>query len=508
MDKEGDVVELSRLRHGLRFWLRRWHRSPLCYVLEMLGDVPTHQQYQILKSFESHNFVAVKSGHGIGKSRLIGWLVNWWLDTRGKMCPITGAGGDQLTVTTWKEIVGVCQNKWPFFRDKYVCLTEKMFNREDSSRALAVLRTARSDNNDALQGFHDCFFVIDEGSGVRDEIFEVASGAMGDPGNYGFMAGNPTKTSGYMYNAFRGESFWHCLTFSSEDSISEEEYEYPYVDPMGEIRMIKVHGRQTRQWIENMRRTYGIGSNVYRYRVLGEFAQKSGDYVIPEANLREVLSGDLLVGDGVTRMGVDPAWMGEDDTGVVIRRGSVVVHAESWHGFDLVESFHRIRVLFSEWKVDWIHVDAIGVGAGLYDMLNHAEHGGRIGYPVLRVMASGAAPVDSDAQCGSMRDWLWWRSRQFFRENEVRFSNGLNDAHMKQLLDELRNPTYRIKNGKIVAESKDELKKRGLKSPNLADALNLTFYGDADMFRKRYMSGTSLLRGGRKRMDVLNWKSL
>ena len=65
------------------FWLKRWRRSPLAYVLEAVGDLPTHQQAEILKSFEHHNFVAVKSGHGIGKSRLVGWLVNWWLDTRG-----------------------------------------------------------------------------------------------------------------------------------------------------------------------------------------------------------------------------------------------------------------------------------------------------------------------------------------------------------------------------------------------------------------------------------------
>jgi hypothetical protein len=88
--------EIVRVEKSLCFYLRRWYRSPLAYVIEHIGDIPTHQQAQILKAFEHHNFVAVKSGHGIGKSKLTGWLVNWWLDTRGKRAPITGAGGDQL----------------------------------------------------------------------------------------------------------------------------------------------------------------------------------------------------------------------------------------------------------------------------------------------------------------------------------------------------------------------------------------------------------------------------
>ena len=97
MDREEHpsvLGDLSSLRDDFCFWLRRWYRSPLAYVIEMVGDVPTHQQASILRAFERHRFVAVASGHGIGKSRLMGWLVNWWLDTRGKIAPITGAGGD------------------------------------------------------------------------------------------------------------------------------------------------------------------------------------------------------------------------------------------------------------------------------------------------------------------------------------------------------------------------------------------------------------------------------
>jgi len=502
-------LEIRGIRRSLRFWLRRWYRSPLDYVVEMIGDVPTHQQAEILKAFESHRFVAVASGHGIGKSRLMGWLVNWWLDTRGKIAPITGAGGDQLTVTTWKEIAGVCSSKWPFLASRYNCMTEKLVSREDPTHAMAVLRTARADNNDALQGFHDCMFFIDEGSGVRDEIFEVAAGAMGDPGNFGFMAGNPTKTSGYMYNCFHGKTFWHCLQFSSEDSIAGREYEYPYIDPMGELRMLKCEGRQTWEWIENMRDTYGVSSNVYRYRVLGQFAQMGADYIVPDSYMDGIWTRrEAGAVKYQRRMGVDPAWMGDDDTGVVVREGDRILHAESWHGFDLVESFDRIRILFHEWKCDWIHVDAIGVGAGLYDMLNHAVYRDRVGYPVVKVMASASAPEDSEAPCKTLRDWLWWRCRQYFRTKHPCFAGLDGEEGFIQLKREIGEPTYRIANGKVVAESKDEMKKRGLKSPNLADALNLTFYGDHETFTDNRMTTSRLASQLRMKRRPLNldWK--
>ena len=80
----------------MAFWLKRWYRDPLSYVIECIGDIPTHQQAEILKAFQHHNFVAVKSGHGIGKTRLEGWITNWWLDTRALRVPITGPAADQL----------------------------------------------------------------------------------------------------------------------------------------------------------------------------------------------------------------------------------------------------------------------------------------------------------------------------------------------------------------------------------------------------------------------------
>ncbi len=498
--------ESERLAASMRFWLKRWARSPLSYVVECLGAVPTHQQSQVLKAFEHHRFVAVRSGHGIGKSKLTGWLVNWWLDTRGKRAPITGAGGDQLEDVVWPEVVSACESKPAWLASKYRSAAGELRYWPAPENWRAILRTTRLDNNDALQGFHDCMFFIDEGSGVKDGVFEVASGALGDPGCYGLMTGNPTRLSGYFYRVFHGKSFWYPLAFSSEDSIAEEEYRWPYVDPLGNIVMMRCHGRQTREWVENMRQEYGLNSNVYRYRVLGEFASASGDSLVEGRDLSRVEYQNLQPKQGVRRMGVDPAWTGDDDTGVVVREGDAILYATSWHGFDLVESFQRIRLLFQEWECDWLHIDCIGVGAGLYDMFRHSQYGMRMGWPVVRVMASERAPEDGDAACRTLRDWLWWKARKFFKKHHVVHS--CEGSSWEALSAELSAPGYAYKSGQIIAESKEDMRKRGVRSPNMADALNLTFYGDFETFKVRYMTtGELQARLRRKRPPVRSWKT-
>jgi hypothetical protein len=223
---------------------------------------------------------------------------------------------------------------------------------------------------------------------------------MGDPGAFGFLDGNPTRLSGYMYNVFHKKTRWFTLSFSSENSLADEEYEYSYIDPMGNIRMIKTHGRQTRKWLADMREEYGLTSNAYRVRVLGEFANVGRDQLIEERWLAGVNQISDVRGEDMKsirkhkrRMGIDPAWTGDDDTGVVIREGEKILHVESWHGFDTVESFARAKVLFDEWDCDYVHVDTVGVGAGVFDNFNHAMFHGRMGYPTVKVDCSASAPA-------------------------------------------------------------------------------------------------------------------
>jgi hypothetical protein len=502
-----DGKALDGLHSELAFWLKRWSRCPLAYVIECVGDTPSHQQAAILNALAVHPFVAVRSGHGIGKTRLMGWVANWYMDTRWDpsralhRVPITAGSRDQLEDAIWPEVVGVANRKWPWLRDRYSILSDRMVCRESPDAWFTTLRTARRETPDALQGFHECFFLIDEGSAVPDEVFQVARGAMGDPGSMGLMTGNPVRLDGYFHEVFHNaRSAWHCLHFASDDSLYEHEYSYPYVNPFGEVERVTVRGRQTTRWVEEMREEFGERSATYLVRVKGEFARVDADLIIDPSGLAAVWT--LPKFDDASHpvlMGVDVARMGADDTAVVIRQGRNILHCQSWHGHDLVESRRRIEVLQAEWKAKRILVDVIGNGSGLYDELRHR------GYPAAAVDVATPALDDGDARCHRLRDSLWWRARQYFRRG-VHFAGGAQDREWQGLAKELGAPTYDARSGVVKVESKDDLKKRHVPSPNRADALIHTLFED---FRIHEHVKTPKPTARRKHRDARRmWKVL
>lgn len=497
-----DVKQIEFAECGLLFWFRRWYRSPLLYVIEYLNESPTHQQAAILKAFERHRFVAVASGHGIGKTRLESWMTHWWLDTRGKRCPITGGSGGQLDDIVWAEIIQTNGIKWKFIQDQYEVTSDELRCKWNKDNHKVVKRTTRMENPDALQGFHDCFFILEEASGIPDKIFEVAKGAFGDPGNYGLMIGNPTKTSGYMYKVFHShKTFWFRLQFSSENSMSDTVYRYSYVDPFGDVKWVAVRGRQEREWIENLKEEYGEFSNIYKYRIKGEFANASGDNVIDRCMTDSVWDGGLH-DDATCKkiMGVDVAREGDDDSAVVIRQGRNILHAESWHIPDTVLLSERIKLLQEEWHCDDINIDTIGVGGGVFDILYHA------GFPVHGIDANSKAPEFGfgKVKFRRLRDYLWWQSRHFYRTQTVRYAETSKKSEFERLRTELSEPLYEIDcSSRVCVEQKLDLKKRGIRSPNLADAHNMTLFGDNtyhDIFGERTK------RLVKKKTSRVSWK--
>jgi phage terminase large subunit len=469
----GTPVDVKLLTAKARLYLARWKRDPVAYVMEAVGETPTHQQAALLRALVKHKFVAARSGHGVGKSRALAWLIHWYLDTHyldGIPCrvPCTGAGSGGLADVLWSEVAGVLAKKAGWLRDQWVLNQDRLYSRELPKQWFAVLRVARRENPDALQGFHQCMYVIDEGSGVDDDVFEVAQGAMGDEGSLGVMTGNPTRLDGYFWKVFHKPSMWQRLHFPSTESLTDTEYVWKYTRPDGEVVDVKVRGRQTRAWSEAMKSEHGEASSAYRVRVLGEFGVTDYDSIIAGSDVAEVWKRNVCdrKKTGLRVMGVDPARYGEDTTGLVVAEGTRVLFAEEWGGSDTVVSAERARTRFLEWECDEVYIDANGVGAGVADNLRH------MGVKAIGVMVSEKPPEDGDASCGILRDWLWWKLRTWFRRLPVQFGGTEQAEAWRKLGLELPQAGYRYgTKGQIQVESKEDMRKRGVPSPNLADAL-------------------------------------
>jgi phage terminase large subunit len=467
----------------------QWRNDPVRYVVERLGLQPTWQQQQILEALIPEGAkVTVRSGHGIGKSGVAAAAVWWFLETRNfARVPCTAPASHQLKDILWGELA-----KWLRKAEDLSCqrgdhprlwlsslfrLTkDRLHDRGAPDEWFAAARTSGKDNPEALQGFHSgdltvsddghgvtqqasgaILFVIEEASGVYEPVFEVAEGALSSRGARVLMLGNPTRNTGSFassHKQHRGE--YRALHFRSQES--------PLVDPDYRPRLV---------------RTFGEGSNVVRVRADGEFPRQDDDTLVAIELTEAALARERPpVVSATRRLGVDVARFGDDRTVLLLRQGSVVDRIAVYAKQDTMVTVGHVVHAVQAWRAAEVYVDVIGVGAGVYDRLAELQREKKLAATVLAVNVAEAAPdrpTDQDAQGKTLRDDLWLKTAAWLRDESPVFAAD-RDA-CEDLAGELTSVKYAPdSSGRLVAESKDAMKARHLRSPDLADALTLTFF--------------------------------
>jgi len=467
------TATLPRRKDPLDLYLdlrKRWKADPLGYVQDRFGVTPTWQQAQVLTSLLPIGAkVSVRSGHGIGKSASAAWAISWFVETHDfAKVPCTAPTARQLRDILWGEL-----SKWRRKADELsqqrrhpvgMWLTNLFRLINDSlvdpgAREWgAFARTAKKENPEALQGFHatNLLYVVDEASGVVEEVFEAAQGALSSPGARVLMLGNPTRNSGTFaasHKHNRGE--YTALHFRSQDS--------PLVDPGYRERLI-------RQW--------GEDSNVVRVRADGEFPRQEDDVLISLEWTEPCTQREPSSGDGKRRLGVDVARMGADRTALVLRQGRVVDQIKVLSKLETMQTVGTIVSLVDSWQVDEICVDVIGLGAGVYDRLAELKRQHYLACPIVAVNVANKAPLvqhPSDAKPRLLRDYLWLEMARWLREDQPVFCADDRGA-CEDLAGELASVGYSLEShGLLVVEDKDHMRKRLGQSPDLADALGTTF---------------------------------
>ena len=420
--------------------------------------------------------ISIRSGHGVGKTALLSWLVLYFLlccgpDTK---VPIAAGSQNQLKDTIQPEI-GKWHRRLPKpLQDQIDVQGERVVVKAAPEEAFAVFRTASKDNPQALAGFHakNMVFLIDEASAVSEISFEVALGALSTPGAIVIMTGNPTKAQGFFYDSHhKTRDRWHTMRVSSEDVP------------------------RARGHIEDVIANYGKTSNKYRVRVLGEFPTQDDETVIPLDLVLAAKGRDVATSDVWPIWGVDVARFGDDSTALVKRQGNTLLGApKEWHGLDGAQVAGRIQAEYratpTHLKPKEIVVDVIGVGASVYDILRLP--GSECAEAVRGCNVAEASAISETEH--RLRDELWFRGRAWFAEKncviQINLPNAEDNKAVEKLIGELTAVTYDYTPlGKHIVESKAEMKKRGLPSPNLADAFLLTLaggiYPKTDYHRRR-----------------------
>jgi phage terminase large subunit len=377
--------------------------------------------------------------------------VLWFMLTRMPFkIPITANSQDQLRDVVWPEL-----RKWhgrlpePLKQEIEVA-AERLFLK-GAPECFAVARTASKDNPEALQGFHEdnLLFVVEEASGIDDIVFEVGAGALSTAGAKLLMLANPTRTSGYFHDSHHAlRHRFKTMRVNSEDVP------------------------RARGHIEDIIAKYGKESNAYRVRVLGEFPDTEDDAVIPLYLCEAAVARQVRPTEFRAVWGLDVARFGDDRTALCKRQGNTVTEpVKCWRGKDTMQV---AGLIVDEWRntdeIDRpseILVDVIGLGAGVVDRLHE------LGLPVRGVNVGEAASVSDRFM--RRRDELWFAGRDWLAAGDCKLADD------NQLIAELTAPKYKITStGKVQVEPKDEMKKRGLNSPDLADAFILTLAGGLD----------------------------
>jgi phage terminase large subunit len=426
----------------------RYARAPIAFVREILGAEPDPWQIRALRALaQGHTRVAIRSGHGVGKSCLAAWVVTWFSNTRAPFkCALTAPSAPQLYDVLVPET-----HKWfdrlpQSWRSLWDITSDHIKLRRDPE-CFVTARTSRPDQPEAMAGLHSdhILLVADEASGIPEPVYEAAGGSMSSAGAITLLIGNPTRSTGFFWRVCTLErERWFTMQVSSADSP-----------------------RVARSYIDEMAQRYGTHSNAYRIRVTGEFPTTDDDTFIPTDIVDDAMVRDVPLDPTMPELwGVDCARFGDDESVLIKRKGAIVTEMpRAWRQLDTMQLAGAVKAEFDHClsgKPNLICIDAIGIGAGVADRL--AEQG----LPVLAVNVSEQPSVVKEYT--RLRDELWARGREWLASRSVRLPKH------ERLRDDLCAPKYSFgPNGKLQIESKALMKSRGLPSCDYADALLLTF---------------------------------
>lgn len=467
----------------------RWQKNPGLFARECVGMEPSHQQDEAFdavrrislakrKAFRGEELteeeerlanklgISIRSGHGTGKDAWLAviflWLLTCFPYPKGLA---TAPTSDQLRIVLWSEIskwirfsAERMEKKKSLLSENFVWQTEKVFAKDEPKEWFIAARTANvkgspEEQGEALAGLHAPFMILaaDEASGLPPGVFSPLEGAMTQEMNFAILIGQMTKNSGYFYDShFKYRELWECLHWNSEESELVSQ-----------------------QYIARMRTKYGEDSNMYRIRVKGDPPLAEPDALIPFEKIMAAVDRDVGEPQGPKVIGIDVARYGDDKSAILVRNGNRIEEIRDYKKIDLAELEGWAQIAITDHEPDAANVDVIGYGAGLYDRL-------KVMFPtIMRAVNVSNKSVTLNNKMGKnvkyrrLRDELWWKVREKFEEGTISIPN--DDELIGELSTIKWKPEQLSVNGQIVIEGKPEMRKRGLPSPNKADALCLTY---------------------------------
>lgn len=428
-----------------------------CEFLDQLGHEIKDRKFNGRKTVLPIRF-STASGHGIGKSAMVSWLIMFILDTRPyAMGVVTANTGDQLRTKTWAEMakwhhLALSSHFWEYTNSRGNMSLSRKGAKELKQKWRCDALTSRAENAESFQGLHAAnstpFYIFDEASGIEDKIWEARFGGATDGEPMSFDFGNPTRKSGYFYENCVGKS------------------KHRYIVRQIDSREVYI---TSKPYIAELQEDWGENSDLFKVKIRGVFpSMASVQFISDDLVLGAMLRHQVADKNDALLIGVDVARFGHNDTVIYPRMG---MDARSWqyrryNRLDNVQVSEKVIEMIHEFRmegknVSGLFIDGGGLGSGPVDILR------RLGYNPIDVVFGKTA---IDRRYRRWGDQMWGN----LRDSLLRLSLP-NDTDLKTQLTQRE---YNVDdNGQITLESKKIMRERlgENSSPDIADALALTY---------------------------------
>ena len=459
---------MPKLPKEMETLFQKAYSDPPFFVENVVGMTTLwEKQRETMESVRDNSRTIVRSCNGAGKTFTTANTVTWFLVTHPQSIVVsTAPTARQVRELLWQEINNIYKNsRYP--------LGGRCLNVNWTMGAKWFAVGLSTDDPNRFQGFHaeHILGVIDEAAGVDAPIWEGMDAILTSSGARLLAIGNPTEPSGRFFDAFASPLYnkLHISAFDtpnftandiSLDDIRSGEWQKKFKDMIYPALI-------TPRWAAERLAEWGEDSPAFQSRILGNFPSIGADTMIPlgwvlRAKERLCTWADS---DRCT-MAVDVARFGDDESVIGIRRGNSVSMMEKMNNVDVYALSKACKAIAEREKPETIKVDVVGIGAGVADNLRGWGFDNVIDYIAQERPWSPEKHVNR-------RTESWYNLREKFRKDLI------NIPQDETLVGQLSSPKYRFDSaGRYVLESKEDMKKRGLTSPDRADVLSMLFESD------------------------------
>ena len=437
-------------------------RDPEVFVRNVLNAEPDEWQLSALRDIRDGKDVAVRSGHGTGKSALCAWSLKWWMLVHPRaIVRCTAPTESQLKDTLWPEVKKWWQGTILDEQEKYISYQwekSKFYHSQYPDTWVARYRTSNNPQNMAGAHGEHLLYIVDEASAVGDDVFEVIEGALTDGGQL-LITGNPTRSSGEFYRAFNEHSdLYETYHINAEDS-----------------------GRVRDSWVKKQYRKWGKDSDIVRVRVRGEFPRGTSDAFIQLDLINDAITRELEA-SGKISIGVDVARFGDDSTVIATRQGPKMHLLDKYNRRDTQEVSGLVIQAVKDGMDEYgtneasVKVDETGVGGGVLDAVRN-----NMPNSLKERVDMVGVKFNQNPTEGNKDDYNSAIDEMFGELRDRAESGALDLINNDNLVNHIAGRKYSITaSGKIKVESKKDFKKRVGESPDEGDAVMLAYYEPGD----------------------------